>query len=161
ITVEQITKEKKNIFVLAQKDQIPHWRKWAASNAEPGLQQEALIQLAWAEDAEGPSLAAKAATGSDHRVRGVAAQVLAHYGLPRAEVRKVPLLAALKEANDGDKPQIVWALVTLKASEAFPTAMEMYRGGFLSKVERLGGGSAFDPELLAGLVSLDELAKLS
>ena len=161
LTVEQIAKEKKNIFVLPPTEQIPHWRKWAASTAEPALQQEALIQLAWAEDSEGPNLAAMAATGSDHRVRGVAAQVLAYYGLPRAEVGKAPLLAALKEADDSDKPQIVWALVTLKAPEVFPTAMEMYRGGFLGKVERLGGGSAFDTELLAGLVSLDELAKLS
>src|SRR5690349_12751128 len=29
MTVEQIAKEKKNIFILPQKDQIPRWRKWA------------------------------------------------------------------------------------------------------------------------------------
>jgi HEAT repeat protein len=161
LTVEQIVNEKKNIFVLPRKDQIPHWRKWAASIAEPALQQEALIQLAWADDPEGPALAAKAAAGSDHRVRGVAAQVLAYYGTPKGDAGKPALLAALKEADDSDKPQIVWALVTLKEKEVFPTAMEMYRGGFLSKVERLGGGSAFDTDLLSGLVSLDELAKLA
>lgn len=161
LTVEQIAKEKKNIFVLPKKDQVPLWRKWAATATEPMLQQEALIQLAWMEDPEGVPLAIKALSQPDHRVKGVAAQVLAHYGLPKAEGGKAVLLQALKEADDSDRPQIVWALVTLKEPQAFNTAMELYRGGFLSKVERLGGGSAFDTELLAGLVSLDELAKLA
>src|SRR5262249_17525752 len=44
MTVEQVAKEKKNIFVLPQKEQIPHWRKWAADTNEYSLQQEALIQ---------------------------------------------------------------------------------------------------------------------
>src|SRR6185503_775607 len=70
-------------------------------------------------------------------------------------------LEALKQSDDSDRPQIVWSLVTLKEPQVFMPAMDQYRGGFLSKVERLGGGSAFDPELLAGLVSLDELAKLA
>jgi HEAT repeat protein len=161
LTVEQIAKEKKNIFVLPRKDQIPLWRKWAATSSEPMLQQEALIQLAWAEDPEGVPLAIKALGGTDHRVKGVAAQVLAAYGSPKADGAKPVLLQALKEADDSDRPQIVWALVTLKEPQVFKDAMELYRGGFLSKVERLGGGSAFDTELLAGLVSLDELAKLA
>src|SRR5262245_49532102 len=50
MTVEAIAKEKKNIFVLPAKDQIPRWRQWAGSAAVTELQQEALIQLAWAED---------------------------------------------------------------------------------------------------------------
>jgi HEAT repeat protein len=161
LTIEQIATEKKNIFVLSQKEQGPLWRKWAASTSEPLLQQEALIQLAWAEDPEGVNLAIKGLAGSDHRVRGVAAQVLAYYGSPRADTGRPPLLEALKSADDSDRPQIVWALVTLKETTAFPQAMELYRGGFLSKVERLGGGSAFDTDLLSGLVSLDELAKLA
>jgi len=161
LTIEQIAKEKKNIFVLSQKDQVPLWRKWASASNEPLLQQEALIQLAWAEDPEGVNLAIKALAGSDHRVRGVAAQVLAYYGTPKADSARPGLLAALKEADDSDKPQIVWSLVTLKEPAAFTQAMELYRGGFLSKVERLGGGSAFDTDLLSGLVSLDELSKLA
>jgi len=80
---------------------------------------------------------------------------------PKADAAKPALLAAMKDANEADKPQIVWALVTLKEPAAFKDAMEQYRAGHLSKVERLGGGSAFDPEMLAGLVSLDELAKLT
>src|SRR6185312_14467206 len=74
---------------------------------------------------------------------------------------KPALLEALKTADDSDRPQIVWALVTLREPQAFAPAMELYRGGFLTKVERLGGGSAFDTEPLSSLVSLDELAKLA
>jgi len=161
ITVEQAAKEKKNIFVLPKKDQLPHWKKWAADPSSLALQQEALIQLAWAGDPEGVSLATKALAQGDHRINGVAAQVLAYYGTPKADAAKPALLAAMKDANEADKPQIVWALVTLKEPAAFKDAMEQYRAGHLSKVERLGGGSAFDPEMLAGLVSLDELAKLT
>ena len=161
LTVEQIAKEKKNIFVLPKKDQVPLWRKWAASTSDFSLQQEALIQLAWNEDPEGIGLAIKALAQPDHRVKGVAAQVLAHYGTPRADAGKPALLAALKEADDSDRPQIVWSLVTLKEPSVFNAAMDLYRKGMLSKVERLGGGSAFDTEPLASLVSLDELSKLA
>lgn len=161
MTVEQIVKEKKNIFVLPKKDQIPLWRKWAATTAEPALQQEALMQLAWAGDDEGVGLATKALAQNDHRVKGVAAQVLAYYGPKKADGARGPLLAALKVSDDSDRPQIVWALVELKEPQAFQAAMEQYRKGYLSKVERLGGGIAFDPERLTNLVSLDELAKLA
>ncbi|NUQ72806.1 MAG: HEAT repeat domain-containing protein [Polyangiaceae bacterium] len=161
ITVEQAAKEKKNIFVLPTKEQLPHWRKWAADSSSLSLQQEALVQLAWAGDPEGVALATKALAQGDHRINGVAAQVLAYYGTPKADAAKPALLAAMKDANEADKPQIVWALVTLKEPAAFKDAMEQYRLGHLSKVERLGGGAAFDPEMLAKLVSLDELAKLA
>ena len=161
MTVEQVVKEKKNIFILPVKDQIPRWRTWAANPNEWALQQEALIQLAYAEDPEGVTLAVKALEQPDHRVKGVAAQVLAFYGSPKGDAGKAALLAALKEADDSDKPQIVWALVTLKEPQVFKDAMDQYRKGFLSKVERLGGGTAFDPERLASLVSLDEFAKLA
>src|SRR6185436_18849961 len=139
----------------------PRWRQWAGSAAEPSLQQEAMMQLAWAEDPEGINLATKARSQPDHKIKGVAAQLLAYYGTPKADGAKPLLLQALKLADDSDKPQIVWALVTLKEPSAFKDAMDQYRKGFLSKVERLGGGSAFDPEILAKLVTLDELAKLA
>ena len=87
--------------------------------------------------------------------------MLAYDGSPKADAGKPALLQALKTADDSDKPQIVWALVALKEPAAFKDAMDQYRKGFLSKVERLGGGGAFDPQLLAKLVSLDELAKLA
>ncbi|MDI3285019.1 HEAT repeat domain-containing protein [Polyangium sp. 15x6] len=161
MTVEQVVKEKKNIFVLPVKDQIPRWRTWAANPNEWALQQEALIQLAYAEDPEGVTHAIKALEQPDHRVKGVAAQVLAYYGSPKGDAGKAALLAALKEADDSDRPQLVWALVMLKEPQVFKDAMDQYRKGFLSKVERLGGGTAFDPERLASLVSLDEFAKLA
>src|SRR5919202_1287607 len=70
MTVEQVAKEKKNIFVLPQKHQVPLWRKWAADPKVSDLQQEALIQLAWADDAEGVNLATKALAEPSHAVRG-------------------------------------------------------------------------------------------
>src|SRR5690606_1645410 len=70
-------------------------------------------------------------------------------------------LAALQKADDSDRPQIVWALVTLKEPQVFQTAMDLYRKNHLTKVQRLGGGNAFDPTKLAELVSLDEFAKLA
>ncbi len=161
LTIEQVVKEKKNIFVLPAKEQLPLWRKWAANGNEWALQQEALIQLAYAEDPDGVAFATNALNTSDHRVKGVCAQVLAYYGSPKADGSKAALLAALKDANESDKPQIVWALVSLKEPAVFNDAMDQYRKGFLSKVERLGGGTAFDPEKLAALVSLDEFAKLA
>ncbi len=161
MTVEEIVKEKKNIFVLPKKDQGPLWRKWAGDEGEWALQQEALIQLAYAEDPEGVTFATNALAKPDHRVRGVCAQVLAHYGSPKADGAKAALLAALKEADDSDKPQIVWTLISLKEPSVFKDAMDQYRKGYLSKVERLGGGTAFDPEKLAALVPLDEFQKLA
>lgn len=161
MTVEQIVKEKKNIFVLPKKDQAPLWRKWAADQNEWALQQEALIQLAYADDPEGVAFATNALARPDHRVRGVCAQVLAYYGSPKADGAKAALMAALKEADDSDKPQIVWTLVQLKEPAVFKDAMDEYRKGFLSKVERLGGGVAFDPEKLAQLVPLEEFQKLA
>lgn len=158
MTVQDIQNEKKNIYVLPTKDQIPLWRKWAANSNEAALQQEALQQLAWADDPEGIALATKAVAQPDHKVRGTAAQVLAYYGTPRADAAKPVLMEALKTADDSDRPQLVWALVTLREPAVFEQAMAQYRAGFLTKVERLGGGSAFDPEVLAKLVSLDELA---
>jgi HEAT repeat protein len=161
MTVQEVAKEKKNIFVLPQKDQVPEWRKWAANNDVTALQQEALVQLAWAADEEGIGLAIKALERPDHRLRGTAAQVLAYWGSPKADAAKPVLLKALAEADESDRPQIVWALVKLKEPGAFTAALDLYRKGHLTKVERLGGGLAFDPEMIASLVSLDELAALA
>lgn len=156
---EQAAKLKQNIFLLPQKEQVPEWRKWGASN-EADMEQEALAQLAYMEDAEGVKLATNALANPDHKIRGVAAQVIAFYGSPRGDGAKGALGEALKTADDSDEPQIVWALVVLKDKSVFSKAMELYRKGHLSNVQRLGGGSAFDPKLLSTLVSLDEFAKL-
>lgn len=160
LTPLEVAKEKDNIFVLPLTEQVPKWRTHAAGN-QADLRQEALAQLAYLEDAEAAPLAAKALESEDHAVKGVAAQVLAYVGSPKGDVGKGPLLAALQKADDSDRPQIVWALVTLKEPQVFQTAMDLYRKNHLTKVQRLGGGNAFDPTKLAEIVSLDEFAKLS
>lgn len=156
---EQRAKEMQNIFLLAENDQLPKWREWADKD-DPEMVQEALIQLALLKDDQAIKLAVKALGRKNHSINGVAAQVLASFG-GKAEEGKPALLAALKEADESDKPQIVWALVALKEPSVFKDAMELYRAGKLASVQRVGGGLAFDPELLAGLVSLDELAGLA
>ena len=39
--------------------------------------------------------------------------------------------------------------------------MDLYRKGHLTKVQRLGGGPAFNPEDITGLVSIDQLAAMA
>ena len=73
------------------------------------------------------------------------------------KVKVEDIFAALKKATEADQPQIVWALVVLKEPQVFPTAMELYRKNHLTKVQRLGGGNAFDPTRLADLVSASDL----
>src|SRR4029079_4247662 len=97
----------------------------------------------------------------DHRIRGVAAQVLAYFGSPDGDSGKDPLQKALIESDDSDRPQIAWALVTLHDPRVFDKAMELYRRGHLTKVQRLGGGPAFNPEEIAKLVTLDTLAGMA
>ncbi len=158
ITPEQRVEEQKNTFVLPEKDQLPRWRKWASdAKGDEELREEALRQLALLGDPEGIKLAASALADPSHKLRGTAAQVLAHYGKPATEA--IPALEkALETADMSDQPQIVWALVALGHAKAFSKALDMYRGGQLTSVERLEGGRAFDPMRLAKLVSIEELA---
>src|SRR5690606_26627770 len=58
------------------------------------------------------------------------------------------------------KPQIAWALVVLKEPSAFTEIMELYRSGQLSRVQKLGGGLAFDPQKIVELISVDQLASM-
>jgi HEAT repeat protein len=158
---DQIAAIKKNVYVLPKNDRIVKWRELAAQSAEFELQQEALIQLGWEGDKAAIPLAVAALAQIDHKIRGVAAQVLAYFGTPDADSAKDPLQKALLEADDSDRPQITWALVTLGDARVFDKAMELYRVGHLAKVQRLGGGPAFDPEKIAKLVSLDTLAGMA
>jgi HEAT repeat protein len=158
---DQIAAIKKNVYVLPKADRIVKWRELAAQKDEFELQQEALIQLGWEGDKSAIPLAIGALSQVDHRIRGVAAQVLAYFGTPDADSAKDPLQKALLEADDSDRPQITWALVTLHDARVFDKAMALYRLGHLAKVQRLGGGPAFDPEQIAKLVSLDTLAGMA
>ncbi|NUP09285.1 MAG: HEAT repeat domain-containing protein [Polyangiaceae bacterium] len=157
---EQRAKEMQNIFILPAEDQVPKWREWAKHD-DKEMVQEALLQLAQLKDEETVDLATKALARGDASVNGVAAQVLAHIGSPKADSAKPALLKALEKATDADRPQLVWALVALGEPSVFKQAMDLYRDGILSNVQRVGGGVAFDPEKLANLVSLDELAGMA
>jgi HEAT repeat protein len=158
---DQIAAIKKNVYVLPKADRVVKWRELAAQKDEFELQQEALIQLGWEGDKSSVPLAIAALSQIDHRIRGVAAQVLAYFGTPDADSAKDPLQKALLESDDSDRPQITWALVTLHDPRVFEKAMALYRLGHLAKVQRLGGGPAFDPEQIAKLVSLDTLASMA
>ena len=113
LTVPEAVAKAKEIFVKPKNEQIPEWRKWAATEASAELKREALKQLAWAKDPEGVTLAAKALSDLNEGVAADAAMCLASYGSPLGDSAKDALLAALKTAGPGAKPQIAWALVEL------------------------------------------------
>ncbi|MGO8992983.1 MAG: HEAT repeat domain-containing protein [Polyangiaceae bacterium] len=160
-TLDQ-AKERKQIELLPKAEQLPRWRVAAADKDATLLQQEAFEQLAWSKDPEGLQLIISKGIGSDdHRVIGTAAQALLEYGSPAADAAKAPLMKALAEADSSDKPQISWALAMLKAGEAWDTVMSEYRQGHLAEIQKIDGSPAFDPEVLAGMVSLDKLASMS
>jgi HEAT repeat protein len=161
LTVPEAIAKAKEVFVKPKNEQIPEWRKWAATEASAELKREALKQLAWAKDPEGVNLAAKALSDLNEGVEADAAMCLAFYGSPLGDAAKDPLLAALKTAGPGAKPQIAWALVELGETRAFDQVMVLYRAGHLSQVQRMGGGIAFDPEKITKLVSLDKLATMA
>ena len=159
MTVDQIAAERKAIAVLPKADQLPKWRKWATRDDVMPLQEDAFANLAWAKDTEGLKIIIEhGLKHSEHQVRNRAAQAIMEYGSPAADSAKPALLAALKEADSTDKPQITWALAVLKESSAFDQVLEEYRAGHLATIERLDGFPAFDPDTLASMVSLDKLA---
>ena len=162
MTKEAVNKEILDIQLLPKAEQIPRWRKWAETESEPRLQQEAFVHLSWAKDkAEHPRHDQGPLVGRPHRARN------GGDGPGRASVRPTPtaprraLLKALGEATSADKPQICWALVALHEASAFDTVMAEYRLGHLATVQRLDGYPAFDAEMLAGLVPIDKIAALA
>lgn len=159
--IEQAEERKKAIFVLPKVEQVPAWREWAVSEASDELRAEALKQLAWQKDPQGVPYAIQSLSYPSEAVQGMAATALAEYGRPLADSAKDALLAALKTAGPGAKPQIAWALVVLGDTRAFDDVMQLYRLGHLSKVQRLGGGTAFDPNKIVSLISLDKLASMA
>ena len=133
LTIEQGEQTKKDIFVLPKQEQLPKWREWAASDKSEEVRAEALKQLAWAKDPAGVQLAIDALSVPSEPLQGMAALALAEYGRPLGEPSKDALLAALKTAGPGAKPQIAWALVVLGEPRAFDDIMVLYRAGSLSK----------------------------
>ncbi|MCL2824280.1 MAG: HEAT repeat domain-containing protein, partial [Polyangiaceae bacterium] len=158
MTYEEVANEQKRLFKLPKEEQAPIWRDWASKTADFEMQQQALLQIAWLGDREGIPVAIKALQQSDHRIRGVAAQVIGHFGTPAADEAKAALNKALLESDASDEPQIVWALVELNDKTALERVLKVYRQGHLAKVQRLGGGSAFDPDKLARMATPDDWA---
>ncbi len=161
LTIEQGEDAKKAIFVLPKQEQLPKWEEWAASDKSEEVRAEALKQLAFAKDPAGVKLAIDALSVPSDPLQGMAALALAEYGRPLGEPARDALLAALKTAGPGAKPQIAWSLVVLGEPRAFDDIMVLYRAGSLSQVQRLNGGSAFDPNRIVQLVSLDKLASMA
>ncbi|HEX2871196.1 MAG TPA: HEAT repeat domain-containing protein [Polyangiaceae bacterium] len=164
LTVEQGEAEKKNIFVLPKAEQATKWREWSMgekSLSSDEVRMEALKQLAWNKDPEGVKAAIDALSYPTEPMQAMAATALAEYGRPMGEPGRDALLAALKKAGPGAKPQIAWALVVLGETRALDDVMALYRLGHLSKVQRLGGGVAFDTDKIVQLVSLDKLASMA
>jgi len=161
LTIEQGEDAKKAIFVLPKQEQLPKWEEWAASDKSEEVRAEALKQLAFAKDPAGVKLAIDALSVPSDPLQGMAALSLAEYGRPLGEPARDALLAALKKAGPGAKPQIAWSLVVLGEPRAFDDIMVLYRAGSLSSVQRLNGGSAFDPNRIVQLVSLDKLASMA
>ncbi|HYJ07363.1 MAG TPA: HEAT repeat domain-containing protein, partial [Polyangiaceae bacterium] len=157
LSVEQGEAEKKNIFVLPKSEQATKWREWSMgekSLASEEVRMEALKQLAWNKDPEGVKASIDALSYPAERVQAIAATALAEYGRPMGEPARDALLAAVKKAGPGAKPQIAWALVVLGETRALDEVMALYRLGHLSKVQRLGGGVAFDTDKIVQLISL-------
>jgi HEAT repeat protein len=164
LTVEQGEEEKKRIFVLPKSEQGAKWREWSMgekSQSSEEVRMEAIKQLAWNKDPEGVKAAIDALSHPTEPMQAMAATALAEYGRPMGEPARDALLMALKKAGPGAKPQIAWALVVLGETRALDEVMALYRLGHLSKVQRLGGGVAFDTEKIVQLISLDKLAGLA
>jgi HEAT repeat protein len=161
VGVEDAEKIKKAIYVKPQAEQTAEWRKWGATGRSDYLKQEALKQLAWAKDPEGVGLCIKALKDLSEPVQAQGATCLAEYASPLADPAKSALLAALKTAGPACRPQIAWALVELGEASAFNDIMALYRAGHLSKVQKLNGVVAFDPDKIVRLVSLDQLAQFA
>lgn len=161
MSAKQIAEQKKSVALLPLAEALPKYRAWAATDDVPKLQEDAFAQLAWNKDPQGVELLTKGLASNDHRVRGTAATALLEFGTPAADSAKPALLKALAESDASDKPQIAWALAALHEPTAFDKVMAEYRAGHLSKIQRLDGNPAFDPEQLAAMVSLDKLASLA
>ncbi|PIE05798.1 MAG: hypothetical protein CSA75_02865 [Sorangium cellulosum] len=153
LTIEQVVNEQKRIFKLEKAQQLPEWRKWAVDPNEFEMRQQSLLQIGWLEDKESIPLLIQALEQDDHRLRGVAAQVISHFGSPAADAAKPILKKALEQSDPSDEPQIAWALVELNDKPSLDRILRVYRAGHLAKVQRIGGGSAFDPEKLAKMAA--------
>src|ERR1700733_6899427 len=82
MTKDAVTKEILDIQLLPRAEQTPRWRKWAETESEPRLQQEAFVHLSWAKDKPSIPAMITGLSSVDHTVRGTAAMALAAFGSP-------------------------------------------------------------------------------
>lgn len=165
LSVEQAMERKKAVLILPEGEQGAKWAEYAAPEKFGGqggdeLRRSALKQLALLEDDQGVQLAIQALQDPEVTIRAQAATVLAWYGSPKADSAKPALLKLLQESDKGEAPQVAWALVELGESQAFDKVIDLYRKGHLSKVQRIDGVNAFDPEKVVKLISVDQLAAM-
>ena len=67
MSIDDVAKERKAIYLLPKAEQIPRWKTWAARPDVPALQQEAFGELAWAKDPDGMKMIVGGLTSDDHR----------------------------------------------------------------------------------------------
>ena len=152
------TEAENEILVNPRAEQVVAWRALAYCAADSELQCEALRQLAWLGDPSGVAIAGSVLRRESHALRRAAALALAHYGSPTADSAKAALRVALQTADESDERQLVWALVVLQERAIFPKAIELWRAGKLTSVQRLDGTPAFDLRRVAALVPEKDLA---
>ena len=160
MNANQQAEEQKNVLMLPKEEQLAKWRLYAADDSKDLLQEQALKQLAWAQDPAGIDLAINALSNPEQKIRAQAATVLAYYGAPDASKAIPHLQKALAEAATESRPAIAWALVELNDSASFDRVMEIFRNGEIGFAQRLGGGLAYDPEKLAALVDVEKIAAM-
>jgi HEAT repeat protein len=161
VTDDQVQKAEADIGLLPQTEQLPKWRALAKPGNDPRLQQEAFAHLAWAKDPDGLQSIIAGLASPDKSVVGTAAAAIYEYGSPMADGAKPALLKALATADESNKGQVCYALVVLHESSAFDTVLATYKQGMLGSLQRLDGRPAFDPVMMAKMVSLDRFAQLA
>ncbi len=85
-------------------------------------------------------------------VRRAAALALAAIGLPEASSAKPTLLAVLKDSDERDRTQVIWALAVLREQSAAKAIMEAFGQGMLQAQPN------FDPKVIVDAVGVDQLS---
>lgn len=117
----------------------------------PDVRVRALRNLAHFRDTEALPLFIEA-LGSPGIVRSAAALGLATLGPDLAEPARMPLMAALAEADEQDRTQVVWALAVLREPAATEAIIEEISAG------RLQRQPGFDPQTVALVLGVERLS---
>lgn len=136
------------------------WRELLRTpGTAPRVKMEALQEIGWTKDELGVPAVIEALADADHRVRGTAAQAIFDLGA-RAQAAIPALQKAYAEGDQGDKPLLAWALAVLGDKPSWELIFGEYKLGHLTGIQHADGASAFDPELMVSLTTLDKIAAL-